>query len=148
MMDTDLHAKTQSAQEKDEIPEEIADIVESLPPEKREEVQQFMMTSFRMMTKTSPEGEIAKKINSDHITSLLNTQDKAMTYSYNDNRRKQYISLVVFILACAMLILLILLLKDNPETMVEVLKFIGVGVISLAGGYGWGYHKGSKKDDD
>ena len=59
----------------DDLPSEMTEVLNGLPETQRREVTRMMSAGFSMISRTSPEGEIAKKITAEHITSMLETQN-------------------------------------------------------------------------
>lgn len=132
--------------EHDGIPQEVAEVLSDLPEPKRKEVTRIMMAGFSMISRTSPEGEIAKKITPDHISSMLNAQEKGMDYTYKENQHRMIFLVVILFLVLAAIILVIYLLKDNnAEAMTQILTALISATLGAAGGYGIGSRK---RDDD
>lgn len=105
-----------------------------------------MISQFSMISRISPEAEVSKKVTSEHITTMLNTQDKAMEHTFQDNKEKRWFSMGLAVLACVMLIVVILLLKDNPDMMEKIITIVLSALLGGAGGYGFGFFRG--KNDD
>lgn len=122
----------------------IDEILDALPQEQRRIIERTMVSSVAMITKSSPESEIANKITSEHITKMLENQEKAMDYSFKDEKYKNIFYGVIIFILLASTLCIILLLKDLPDTMERVLTVLITAVISGLGGYGIG--KGNKED--
>ena len=131
-----LKAETNAA-----LPEEISQVLEGVPPAQREVIERFMISQVSMISRISPEIEVSKKITAEHITTMLNTQDKAMERTFRDNTQKRWYSIALVVLSCAVLIALVVLLKDIPETMEKIITIVLSGLLGGAGGYGLGVNK-------
>lgn len=130
--------------EQENIPPEIAEVLSELPDPQRKEVTRMMMASFSMISRSSPEGEIAKKITPDHISSMLAAQQKGMDYTYKENQCQKIFFVVILLIVICAVIAIIVLLKDNPEVMMQILTALISAALGAAGGYG----VGSKKRND
>lgn len=130
------------------IPEEVVEMIDNLPQEHRDTMRSVISTTFACMTRTSPEGEIARKITSEHIGAMIDAQKQAMQYSHEDNSKAQRNRLIYAGMGCAFVLLIILLLKDQPTIMLDVLKIGGSAIIGLLGGYGIGVNKASNRSND
>ena len=121
----------------DLLPEDISQVLEGLPNEKRATIERTIVSQFAMISsRSSPELEISKKITSDHITKLLETQSKGMDYSFKDEKNKRWFYLGLIALVSAVVIALVVILKNNPEVMEKVLIGLGSAIAGAAGGYG------------
>ena len=118
--------------------EALGDVLEGLPQEKREIIEKTIISQFAMVSRTSPEGEIAKKITPQHIDKLLDNQGKAMDYAHKDEVHKKILVGVVLFFVIVVVFGVILLLKDSPEIMERILTVVVTAIISGLGGYGVG----------
>ena len=123
---------------------EIAEVLESLPKEKRELLEPMIFSYTSMISRVSPEIEIAKKITDQHITKILEARDKSLELEYTDNKNKRRYSFAASVLACVVVLIIILLLKDNPDVMEKVIIGLGGVITGALGGYGY---KSSKDND-
>lgn len=128
------------------FPDEVNTVLEEMPPDKREVIERVMVSSISMMAKVSPEGELSKKITSEHIGQMIETNDRAMEHTFKADHERRIHRLIYFGGAIIILFGVILLLKDNPDLMKDILN-LGLGVILGAFG-GWGYSKVKGKDED
>lgn len=127
----------------DSIPPEVAEVLNDLPEPQRKEMSRMFTASFGMISRISPEGEIAKKITPDHISSMLNAQEKGMDYTYKENQHRMIFFVVILIIV---VIAIIALLKDNhSEAMTQILTALISAALGAAGGYGIGV---KKRNDD
>ena len=124
---------------------EFEQVLEALPQEQRDKIEQIMISQFAMVSRSSPEAEIAKQVTGEHISKMLENQSKAMDLTYKDERQKKILFAIVIILLLVAVFGVIFLLKEIPETMERVLTVIITAIISGLGGYGIG--KSKVKDD-
>jgi len=97
-----------------------------------------------MLTSISPDHEVAKKVTPEHIGKMIDANAREMENSYKDKGQRRVFSLLYYVGAIATLLVVIILLKEEPDVMTEVLK-IGLPAIATGlGGYGFGR---SKRDD-
>ena len=119
------------------LPDDISQALEGLPVDKRETIEKTLVTQFAMITsRSSPEFEISRKITSDHITKLLDTQSKSMEYTYKDEQHKRWFYVALIALVSAVVVVLVLILKDKPDVLEKVLIGLGGVIAGAAGGYG------------
>lgn len=123
--------------------EVLSEVLQGLPKEKREIIERTFVSQIAMINRTSPEGEIAKKISEGHIDKLLDNRAKAMEYTHKDEVQKKVFFSVMVVLVLITVFGVILLLKDNPDTMERILTVIVTAIISGLGGYGVGKGRGS-----
>lgn len=130
----------------DSIPPEMAEVLNDLPEPQRKEMSRMITASFGMISRTSPEGEIAKKITPDHISSMLNAQEKSMDYAYRENQHRMIFFVVILAIVITAIIVIIILLKDNnSEAMTQILTALISAALGAAGGYGIGV---KRRNDD
>lgn len=130
----------------DDIAPEIEEILNDLPAPKRKEIRQVVST-VSMYGRFSPENSVAKKITEEHITRMLDTQEKGMEYTYKENQHKMIVGVVILALSLIAVIVIIAMLKDNnSEAMTQILTALISATLGFAGGYGLGTNK--KKDDE
>lgn len=141
-----LTAAADADNEAASLPEEVVRALEDMEPGKREQIERLMVSQFSLISRISPEVEVSKKITAEHITTMLNTQDKAMEHTFQDKKESRWFSIGLTLLACIVLILIIILLKDTPDVMEKIITIVVSALLGGAGGYGFGFSKG-KKDD-
>ena len=126
--------------------EAIEQVLDSLSPEQRTVIERSMVAQFAMVSQATPESEVAKRITGEHITKMLDNQSKAMELTHKDenNRKLLFAGIIVALLATVFGV--IVLLKDQPETMEKILTVLITATISGLGGYGIG--RGKDKGDD
>lgn len=130
----------------DSIPPEMAEVLNELPEPQRKEMSRMITASFGMISRTSPEGEIAKKITSDHISSMLSAQEKGMDYTYKENQHRMIFFVIILVIVTIAIIAIIALLKDDhSEAMTQILTALISAALGAAGGYGIG---AKKRNDD
>lgn len=133
-----------TAPKQEGLPPEIVEVLNELPDPQRKEVTR-MIASFSMISRSSPEGEIAKKITPDHISTMLEAQQKGMDYTYKDRQHQKIFFVAILLIVIVAVIVIIMLLKDNPEAMMQILTALISATLGAAGGYGIG---AKKRDDD
>lgn len=128
-----------TASEHDGIPEEMAEVLSELPEPQRKEMTRMMTAQFSMISRTSPEGEIAKKITSEHISSMLDAQKKGLDYTYKENQHRMVFFTIILLIVIGAIIAIIVLLRDsNSEAMTQILTALISAALGAAGGYGIG----------
>lgn len=132
--------------QENQLPDEISEMLEGVPEPKRQNLVRVMEAQFSMISRVSPEIEISKKITGDHITTMLQNQNKAMDLQHKDQwQRMLFYGFIVLILLIAVFGI-IFLLKDIPEIMERVLTVLVTAIISGLGGYGIGSRKRNGDD--
>ena len=132
--------------EHETIPPEMAEVLSTLPEAQRKEVTRIMTMGFSMISRSSPEGEIAKKITPEHISTMLTTQQKGLDYTYKESRFEKIIFVVILLIIISAVIAIIILLRDkDPETMSQILTVLISAALGAVGGYGIGV---KKRDND
>lgn len=126
------------------IPAEVAQVLDTLPVEQRTTIVRFFSQAV-LLSRSSPETEIAKKINSDHITQLLNQDQQAMEYEFKDSQSRRKYQLISTGIVCVIVLALVVILKDSPDTLEKVLIGLGGVIAGAAGGYGVGITKDKDK---
>lgn len=135
----------QAPEEKSDLPGEVQEMISGLPGEDQEQMTRMMTACFAMVSKSSPEAELAKKIEPEHISAMLAAQEKGMEYNYKEEKNKKIFFVVVLLIVVVAVIGIICLLKENPETMEKILIGLISGALGAAGGYGVGT---KKRNDD
>lgn len=138
MTDENNKLNNPSEQSNPAIPEEISEVLEGVPEEKRRMIEALFVSQTSFISRFSPEMETSKKITSEHITKLLDTDAKAMEYSYKDKTQARWFYILISFLICVVLIALVVLLKDNPTTMEKIITIVISTLVGGAGGYGLG----------
>ncbi len=122
-----------------ELPEGLQDILEEVPKEKREVIERMMVSSFQMSgIASSPEATVMKKLTPEHISKYLDGAELEMKNSYQEKFHKKVFVFLTMIVAMIFFIVIVLLLKDNPEIMEKVLYTLGGVIAGAFGGYGLG----------
>lgn len=146
-MANDKQALSKRAQhddlEDETLPEEITSLLDGVAPEKRREI--IRIISMAQIRSYSPEAEVSKKITQEHITSMIELQKKAMDHDYADRKETRRYTFVYSLLACAVLVFVIVFLKDKPDIMEKILYTVGGFLAGGFGGYGLCKYKTSKE---
>jgi len=101
---------------------------------------------FTFLAKTGfPGTDVSDKITSEHITQIINNEDKESERRSKDRREIRIFLLIILIIVLIALTVYTILLKSQPD----LLKYLITAVCSLAagafGGYGFGYSRGKSK---
>ena len=125
-----------------DIPDEIEGVLSKLPGPERENMTRIIAAGFSFLSLSSPEGEVAKKITPEHITTILDQQEKGMDYTYKEGLQKKIFFVVILVIIILAVIAIIALLKDeNPDIMYQILTVLISASLGAAGGYGIGIGK-------
>lgn len=120
-----------------DIPPEMAEALKAVPEPQRKEIREMLSISYSMMLKTSPEAEVAKKIKPEHITAMLDAQNKGMEYTYKENTHKMLFSgAILLIIVVAVLIVILLLRDSHSEEMSTIVNLLIGAALGFSGGYG------------
>lgn len=124
------------------IPKEIDEALNSIPDKAQAKVAKSIMSMQFGAISATPENAISKKITSEHITQYLVDSSTAMQESFKERRDDKIFKGVALFMTLVFVVVLIILLKDNPDVMEKVIYAIGGLVAGCLGGYGYGYRKG------
>ena len=72
---------------------------------------------------------------------MLDTDQKAMVNTFKDRTQSRVFNGFVILIACAVLIALVVLLKDNPEAMEKIITIVLSALLGGGAGYGIGVNK-------
>lgn len=146
-MSEDLNPQGRNGDSQDTpIPEDMRKALEGIPEEQRKRITSMMISQYSLFERISPDASLVKKITEDHITKMLETQERAMEHSFQEDHEKRWFLLGSVIVAVGTLITLVVLLKNSPDLMERVITLAFGGILGAAGGYGIGFRNG-KKDD-
>lgn len=121
---------------------ELAEFLESVPPEHRKVIEQMMISSsIQMRSISSPETAVMKKLTPDHISKYLDGAALEMKNSYVEKFHRKVFTFLTMIVSMVFFILLVILLKDNPDIMEKIIYIVGGVVIGAFGGYGFGKNR-------
>lgn len=149
VVDSEKDSSTLHDFSEDDIPEELQEILESMPKEKRKDAERFVVEkTFGLMGigQMSQENEIAKKITERHISSFLDGSREQMQNDYKERHEKKIFTVILVFLALCFFIAVIVLLKDKPDILEKIIYSVAGLVAGAFGGYGFGRHQ--SKDDD
>lgn len=118
--------------------ENIENLIGNIPEEDRN----FALSVMRMsIENVSPQLELSKKMTSEHITEFLEGQREASNNDYKERHEIRLIGVILVIVAMVFVVTIIVILKNNPDVMKEVLAAI-IGLVTGAlGGYGYARQK-------
>ena len=130
------------APEEDIIPKEMDEVLNSIPDKAQAQVVRTMLSMQFRAVSGSPESTISKKITEEHISKYFEDSGSAMHESYKEMHEDKIFKGFVVLVACAMFIAIIILLKEQPDVMEKIIYAL-VGLLAgSVGGYGAGYKKG------
>lgn len=121
---------------------ELEDVLESVTPEHRKVIERMMISSsIQMRSISSPETAVMKKITPDHISKYLDGAELEMKNSYQEKFHRKIFIFTTMVVAMIFFIVLVILLKDNPDVMEKVIYTAGGIVAGAFGGYGFGRNR-------
>ncbi|MCI8293667.1 MAG: hypothetical protein HFH53_09090 [Hespellia sp.] len=82
-----------------------------------------------------------KKITPDHISQYLDGAELEMKNSYAEKFHRKIFTFSTMIVSMIFFVILVILLKDNPDVMEKVIYTVGGVVVGAFGGYGFGKNK-------
>lgn len=127
----------------EEVTEPIAEILKDVPPENRKHVEKTLQTTIEMVGgRLSPEFSVAKKITSEHISKYLDDSGTNMKLGYKERHQNKIFIFSLVVVALIFFLALILLLRDKPDLLENIIYTVGGFVAGAFGGYGMGKHKG------
>lgn len=120
-----------------------AEILEKIP----KEAQGKLISSFELMMEgsASPISPLMKKIQPEHITSFLEGQKEGQMKEYQDRRDNKVFIVVLVALGIAAFITIIVLLRNNAETMEKIIYAVGGLLAGAFGGFGLGKNRSSNE---
>ncbi|MCI8590822.1 MAG: hypothetical protein HFI88_00440 [Lachnospiraceae bacterium] len=128
-----------------EIPKSLEEVIDTIPDKEQASVIRRVMSMQFGMISNTPENSISKKINSEHITQYIETSKEAMEKEYKEKHEAKVFQGFVFTICCIVFVLVIVLLKNQPDYMEKIIyALFGFGA-GICGGYGIGYKKGSNE---
>lgn len=134
-------ALSEVAMTEEEIPEEISELLENVPPEQRKQIEKLMISTVQMRGVSMPEMELMRKIDGEHITTYLESAKEEMEMSYKERGQNKFFIAGILLLTMIFIVVIILLLKDKPDVMEKILYAL-IGLVTGAfGGYGIGKNK-------
>ncbi len=121
---------------------ELEEVLESVPPEHRKIIEKMIISSsVQMRSIVSPETDVMKKLTPEHISKYLDGAELEMKNSYSEKFHKKVFSVLSMTIIMIFLIVIIVLLKDNPDIMEKVIYAVGGVIAGAFGGYGFGKNK-------
>ena len=131
--------------EESELPKAIEDAIDSIPDKEQASVMRRVMSMQFGMVSNSPESSISKQIKPEHITQYIETSKEAMEKDYKEKHEAKLFQGFIFTIICVVFIVVIILLKNQPEYMEKIIyALLGFGA-GICGGYGIGYKKGTNE---
>ena len=127
------------------LPKEIDEVLDSIPDQKQANVVRRIMSLQFSAISATPENAISKKITSDHISQYLNDSRVAMQESFKEHHEDKIFKGVIILSALVFMIVIIILLKNQPSVMEKVIFSVVSLVAGALDGYGYGYKKGMEE---
>lgn len=118
-------------------PEEFEKFVESAPEGIRHELKQMSMF-MQMSGRVSPEAELMKKLQPEHVTEFLAGQREASQNQFKESRERKIFLAFILVIILVFIIVLVVILKDKASLLEKVLYTLGGLITGLIGGYGYG----------
>lgn len=127
----------------DEV-EILDELLENIPEEHRRSVEKlFISRSVQMREIVHPENTVMNKITAEHVSTFLDASREEMEHTYEEMKHRKIFTFATIVIAMIFFVIIIILLKDNPDVMEKVLYTVGGVVIGAFGGYGFGKNSGS-----
>lgn len=133
---------TESGKKDAELSEKQDQSIE-LTGEEATSLVQMIGMSMQMGT-VSPQMEIAKKLTAEHIESYLDGQKKLSDLQFNELRERKWFYAAIVAALLVFILVLVGLLKEQPDTLDSVLHTLGGLLVGLVGGYGYGKTQSDK----
>lgn len=130
------HEEAENAAES--IPEELEKVVESAPEEMRHELKQMVGMYMQMGGRISPQAELMKKMQPEHVTEYLAGQREASQNQFKESRERKIFLAFVLMIILIFVVVLVVILKDESDLLEKVLYTLGGLITGLIGGYGYG----------
>ena len=123
--------------------DELDELLEAVPEEHRNSIKELMVSSasFQMGGMFPSPNPIAKKITEEHITQYLEGSKVDMENRYAEKKHQKVFLFLSMLLAMVFFIIVIILLKENPDVMEKIIYTAGGLVAGAFGGYGLGKNK-------
>lgn len=129
----------EEANEASETEDELEQVLDSVPPEHRKKIERMIISTFQMRSfSSSPEAAVMKKITSEHITKFLDGSEQEMKNSYDEKLHRKIFIFLTMIIAMIFFIVVIVLLKETPDTMENIIYIVCGTIGGAIGGYGLG----------
>lgn len=127
----------------DEV-EILDELLENMPEEHRRSVEKFFISrSVQMREIASPENTVMNKITAAHVSAFLDASREEMRHTYQEMKHRKIFTFATIVIAMIFFVIIIILLKDNPDVMEKVLYTVGGVVLGAFGGYGFGKNSNS-----
>ena len=134
-------ASPQSAPDSPRTPDDLMEdaldeMLEGVPEEAQQRVR-TMLSVTTIAQRTSPQAELMRKMTSENIRDFMQMQDASDQRAFEDRKSQRRYNITVLTIGVVALLLLILILRPNPELLEKLVPGI-IGLIAGAiGGYGY-----------
>ena len=139
-----MNQNSNSLKEKENNKDGNTEILDSiLNEEGGKQKLEMLLKEESFYAELSERDSISNKITSDHITKYLESSEKNMEKSFEDNdKQRKFILYIVVIGIVAMLIIIFMLKKEK-----EILNYVLTSLVSLLAGAFGGYGVGKSKNN-
>lgn len=130
----------------DGLPPEVAEVINTMPEEHREQVRHMWGMHMSMTTRTSPQMEMMKKLTPETLDKMIENEGKEAEMEYRDRNGARWATLIMILIGALFLLGMIYLLKEDTEVLKEIVVPFVTLIAGALGGYGFGYSKGKKSE--
>lgn len=122
--------------------DEILDpILEQIPENERPVARRMLAASMSISSVVSPQAELMKKVTPENISELLEAEKEETRLAYKDSTNTKIVTLISIGIVAIFAIIVIALLKDQPDILKEILIPAVTLIAGAIGGYGYGKTK-------
>ena len=133
---TDEETKKNPEEER-ELPPEMEEMIDFIPEEKREEARQMFGISMSRLTRTSPAAEMVKRMTPENFQQILQNEAEETKLAYRDKSETRKTAVMVIGVIVLFMIMALFVLKDQPETLKEIVVPLLTFAAGALGGYGF-----------
>lgn len=130
----------------EELPPEVEQIIGDMPEEHRAQVRQMFSVHTAMMTRTSPQAEMMKKISPETLDKMIENEARETAMEYRDRNSARWATIIMLVIGAAFLIAVVYFLREDPEILKEIVVPFVTLIAGALGGYGFGYSKGKRTE--
>lgn len=122
--------------------EEFEEAIEAAPEEVRHEIKRMIGMSMQMGGVVSPQMELMKKMQPEHVTEFLAGQREAAGNQFKESRERKIFLAFSLVVILIFVTVMVVILKDKSDLLEKVLYTLGGLITGLIGGYGYGKSRG------
>ena len=116
-------------------------ILDELPEDARPEVKSIMLSLFRAGGVVSPQIELSQKLTPENIDHFIDADDRESERQYKSALQTKIVRLIALMILAGFLLVVIVLLRNQPDILDNVLCTAGGLIAGIIGGYGYGKNK-------